>query len=109
MPKFITIGYGDQAGYERTEDDRRFAAHARDAELLANGALIARAGVPVQVRNHGDEGVQTTLGPFMQSDLPIAGFMVIDAADAQAAVQLVATTPCAIAYGVVEVWPLEMA
>ena len=29
MPKFITIGYGDQAGHERTEEDRRFAEHAR--------------------------------------------------------------------------------
>ncbi len=29
MPKFVTIGYGDQVGYDRTP-----AAQARDAALL---------------------------------------------------------------------------
>jgi len=28
MAKFITIGYGDQAGYNRTSKDVRDAAHA---------------------------------------------------------------------------------
>jgi hypothetical protein len=43
----------------------------------------------------------------MRSDLPIAGFAVIDAANMDEAVALVAKTPCAVAHGVVEVWPLE--
>ena len=44
----------------------------------------------------------------MQSELPVAGFMVVEAANADEAVQLVAGTPCAVAFGVVEVWPLVM-
>lgn len=28
MPKFMTIGYGDQVGYERIDEDVRNAAHA---------------------------------------------------------------------------------
>ncbi len=44
----------------------------------------------------------------MRSDLPIAGFAVIEASDAEEAVKLPAKTPSAIAYGVVEVWPLTM-
>ena len=28
MPKFITIGYGDREGYDRTDADVRDAAHA---------------------------------------------------------------------------------
>lgn len=108
MPKFLTIGYGDQAGYDRTGEDLRNAAHAHDAELLASGALMGRAGSPMQVRNHDGKGVETEAGAFMQSDLPIAGFMVIDAQNVEEAIQLVAKTPCAIAYGVVEVWPLVM-
>ncbi|MGB9112272.1 MAG: hypothetical protein WCF24_06055 [Acidimicrobiales bacterium] len=108
MPKFLTIGYGDQAGYDRTGEEVKNAAHAHDAELLASGALMARAGAPVQVRNHENAGVQTQLVAFMQSELPIAGFMVIEATNADEAIQLVAKTPCAVAYGVVEVWPLVM-
>ncbi len=51
MPKFLTIGYGDQAGYDRTPAAVRDAAHAEDARLKQRGALIGIAGKPVQVRN----------------------------------------------------------
>ena len=107
MPRFITIGYGDEASYQRTDARVRDAAHAHDARMKAGGALIGIAGQPVQVRNPGDRGVQSTPGPFLRSDLPIAGFAVIEAADLAAAIEMVSKTPCAVAYGVVEVWPLD--
>ena len=107
MAKFITVGYGDEAGYKRTESSLRDAAHAQDVRMKAEGALIGVAGKPVQVRNHGDSGVATTAGPFMHSSLPIAGFALIEAKDLQEAIALVSKTPCAVAYGVVEVWPLQ--
>ena len=37
MPKFLTIGYGDQAGYDRTPEAARQAAHAHDAALVRRG------------------------------------------------------------------------
>ena len=107
MPKFLTIGYGDEAGYERTPAAVRDAAHAHDAHLLERGAIIGIAGSPVQVRNAGDQGVQTRAGAFMRSDLPIAGFALIEAANIEEAIAQVAQTPCAVADGVVEVWPLQ--
>jgi len=107
MAKFLTIGYGDSAGYERTDPSVREAAHAHDARLKAAGAVIGVAGVPVQVRNHDHTNFQTTDGAYMRSDLPIAGFAVIEARDLQEAVKLVSETPCAVAQGVVEVWPLQ--
>ena len=107
VPRFLTIGYGDQAGYEQTEESVKAAAHEHDSWLVARGATIGRAGPPIQVRNHGALGVQTQSGAFLRSDLPIAGFALIDATDADEAVRLVAGTPCAVANGVVEVWPLS--
>lgn len=107
MPKFITIGYGDEAGYERTPREVRDAAHAHDERLVADGVLMGIAGEPVQVRNTEAAGVTTTQSPFMQSDLPVAGFAVIEAASLDDAVEIVAGTPCAVAHGVVEVWPLR--
>jgi hypothetical protein len=107
MPKFITIGYGDRAGYDRTDSSVREAAHEQDAELQASGALMGVAGNPVQVRNHDAAGVRTNAGAFMRSDLPVAGFAVIEAATLEEAADLVSGTPCAVAHGVVEVWPLE--
>ena len=77
MPKFVTIGYGDRAGYDRTDPTIRDAAHRHDERLLAEGALMGIADQPVQVRNHDGAGVGTNEGPFMRSNLPIAGFASI--------------------------------
>ncbi|MCY1225796.1 YciI family protein [Achromobacter veterisilvae] len=106
MPKFVTIGYGDQEGYDRTPAAIRNAAHAHDAKLQNDGVLMGIAGKPVQVRNHDAVRVETTNGPFMKSPLPIAGFAIIEAADMAEAIDMVSRTPCAVAHGVVEVWPL---
>jgi hypothetical protein len=79
MPKFLTIGYGDEAGYDRTPAPIRDAAHDHDERLREAGAIVGTAGAPVQVRN-----------PEGHED----------------AIDQVAQTPCAVAYGVVEIWPL---
>jgi hypothetical protein len=107
MPRFVTIGYGDRAGYDDTDQAVRDAAHEHDARLQADGALMGIAGAPVQVRNHDAAGLRTSAGPFMRSDLPLAGFAIIEAATLDEAVELVSGSPCAVAQGIVEVWPLE--
>jgi hypothetical protein len=106
MATFVTVGYGDASGYERAGPELRTAAHASDALLVERGAIVGMAGAPVQVRNHGGNGARTEDGPYLQSDLPLAGFALIEAGSLEEAVDLVAETPCAVAYGVVEVWPL---
>lgn len=107
MPRFVTIGYADRAGYDRTDPAIRDAAHQHDERLRAEGALIGLVGPPVQVRNHDGAGVDTSAGSFLRSDLPIAGFAVIEAPTLEGAVSLVSKSPCAVAHGVVEVWPLK--
>ncbi len=107
MPKFITIGYGDREGYDRTDAAVRDAAHAHDAQLLKAGVLMGIACSPVQVRNTDAKGIETKAGPFMSCSLPVAGFAVIEAPTLADAVKLVSQTPCAVAHGVVEVWPLK--
>ena len=58
MPKFITIGYGDQAGYDRTPQSVRDAAHEQDARLRSEGALMGIAGTDTGTQSkcswHGD-------------------------------------------------------
>ena len=107
VAKFVTIGYGDRAGYDRTAAAVREGAHAHDARLQKDGVLMGMAGTPVQVRNPDAAGTKTTNGPFMSSPLPVAGFAIIEAATLAEAIELVSRTPCAVAHGVVEVWPLE--
>jgi hypothetical protein len=107
VAKFVTVGYGDQAGYEQTDQAVRDAAHAHDARLREHGVDMGMAGSPVQVRNHDAAGVSTQDGPFMSSALPLAGFAIIEAATLEDAIAIVSRMPCAVAHGVVEVWPLQ--
>ena len=109
MPKFVTIGHGDQQGYDRTPAAIRDAAHAHDARLQKNGVLMGVAGAPVQVRNPDAAQIETTNGPFMTSSLPLAGFAIIEAVNLAEAMDIVSRTPCAVMHGVVEVWPLRQA
>ena len=107
MATFVTIGYGDQAGYDRTDEAVRDAAHAHDARLKQDGVEMGIAKAPVQVRNTDAAGVTTENGPFMSSALPVAGFAIVEAATLADAIEIVSRTPCAFANGVVEVWPLQ--
>ena len=86
MPKFVTIGYGDRKGYDRTDAAVRDAAHAHDARLREAGVIMGIAGAPVQVRNPDAGKIETKIGPFMTSSLPVAGFAVIEAANLAEAV-----------------------
>ena len=54
------------------------------------GAIVGTAGAPVQVRNHDGNRTETEDGPYLKSDLPIAGFALIEASSAEEAVALVA-------------------
>lgn len=54
MPESITIGYGDAAGYSRTDAGIRDAAHAHDDRHRGEGVEIGIAGLPDQVRHHED-------------------------------------------------------
>jgi hypothetical protein len=109
MPKFLAIGYGDRDGYDRTDATVRDAAHAHDARLRKAGVLMGAAGTPVQVRNTNAKNIETKTGAFMSCSLPVAGFAIIEAATLEDAINLASQTPCAVAYGVVEVWPLKEA
>ncbi|KPH06207.1 transcription initiation protein (plasmid) [Rhizobium acidisoli] len=109
MPKYLTIGYGDQIGYDRTAPALRDAAHAHDQQLRDRGAIMGIAGSPVQVRNHDGVKVEISKGSFLTAALPLAGFALIEAESLEEAIEIVSKAPCAVAQGVVEVWPLEQA
>ncbi|MEE4208545.1 MAG: hypothetical protein V2I43_04675 [Parvularcula sp.] len=108
MATFLTIGYGNRKGYDAAPQAAKVAAHRQDAALLAEGAIIGIAGSPLQVRNLHGSGTAIMKGAFMSSDLPIAGFSLIEASDLDDAIKKVAGVPCAVTDGVVEIWPLEM-
>ena len=107
MPGFLTIGYGDQASYDGTPRAQRDAAHEHDARLVADGAIAGVLGDPVRVTNTHNTGTVAEKGAYLQSALPVAGFALIEADSLDDAIAKVAQTPCAVASGVVEVWPIR--
>ena len=109
MPTFLTIGYGSAEGYEATAQEERDKAHAHDRWLASQGALVAAVGTPTQVRNPEGAELSTAPGAYMHADLPLVGFALLDATSLDEAIERVATTPCAVAHGVVEVWPIVKA
>lgn len=78
MALFITIGYGDQDGYDRTPEGVRDAAHAHDERLKKAGVRMGIAGEPMQVRNPDGTGARARFGAFSKADLPVAGFGIIE-------------------------------
>ena len=60
----------------------------------------------MQVRNHDGWGTEVDEAPYLTSELPVAGFALIEAESLDEAIELAAGTPCAVAHGVVEVWPI---
>jgi hypothetical protein len=107
MPRYLTIGYGERAGYDNTPQGQRDAAHEHDAQLVRDGAVTAVMLPPVRVTNRHDQGTEVASGAYMRSDMPVAGFSLIEAPSLDEAIAMVSKTPCAVADGVVEVWPLE--
>ena len=58
MPKFMTIGYGDQAGYDKPQST--YGTPPMPMTMLKRrGAMLGIAGPPVQVRNPDASGTET--------------------------------------------------
>jgi hypothetical protein len=86
--------------------------HSRCAAL--SGIKLNRGDGVSSKRSGSSAGEFTFTDRLLQrasrhASLPVADLAVIEAANLAEAVTIVSKTPCAVAHGVVEVWPLEEA
>ena len=81
--------------------DEASAEHDRLTEqgILAEALVLPNEAVTIRIRNRK---LRKTDGPFMESKEVLAGFVLIEAADMDAAIAMAATNPMAKA-GAVEV------
>jgi hypothetical protein len=104
--RFLVLAYGD-------EKDWKALSKQEQDELLAQDEVLRRRGDVVEAVERGvtvrawDRTPSVTPGRFSQSQVPLAGFGVIDARDLEEAISLVSKTPCAVAKGAVEIWPVR--
>ncbi|WIX76230.1 YciI family protein [Amycolatopsis carbonis] len=97
------------AGEEPTEEQKIAGCGGWSDDLLARGILVGGGGLhppatATTVRVRGGD-VLLTDGPFAESKEQIGGFVMIDCADLDEAVEIASSHPAA-AYGTIEVRPM---
>jgi hypothetical protein len=106
--KYLCLAYGDEQDWKALTKSEQDELLAQDEVLRRRGDLVAAVQPTATTVRAWDGTPATTDGAFADSRLPLAGFSIIEAADLNEAVGLVARTPCARAKGAVEVRPIAV-
>jgi hypothetical protein len=104
--KFLCLAYGAEKDWLALTKAQQEELLAQDEVLRRRGDFLAAVETTVTTVTAWNGSPTTTSGSFARSSAPLAGFSIIEAADLDEAVQLVANTPCARAKGAVEIRPL---
>ena len=104
--KFLCLAYGDEKDWKALSKREQEELLAQDEVIRKRGALMAAVEPKVTTVRAWDGTPTTTDGPFADARAPLAGFSIIEAADLDEVVRLVAGTPCARAKGAIEIRPI---
>jgi len=106
--KFLCLAYGSEHDWRALPRDEQDALLAQDEVLRRRGDVVAAVEPKNATTVRAWDGTPSiTEGPFAHSIVPLAGFGIIEAADLNEAIALVARTPCARAKGAVELRPIH--
>jgi hypothetical protein len=104
--KFLCLAYGDEKDWKALAKSEQDELLAQDEVLRQRGDIVA-ALQPAATTVRAWDGTATTAdAAFCKASPPLVGFGIIEAADLNEAIQLVARTPCARAKGAVELRPI---
>ena len=104
--KYLCLAYGSEEDWNALTPAEQRALLAQDEVVRERGALMAAVRPEVSTVRAPDGTPTVTDGPFAGSRVPLAGFSLIEAADVDEVVRLVADTPCARAGGAIEIRPI---
>lgn len=105
--KFLCLAYGAEKDWLDLTKQEQEDLLAQDQVLRDRGALMAAVETSVTTVTAWDGTPTTSNSSFAKSDIPLAGFSIIEAVDIEEAIRLVANTPCARAKGAIEIRPLK--
>ncbi len=106
--KYLVLAYGHERDWQALSKREQDELLAQDQVLRDRGDLVAALEGPATTVRAWDGSPLASEGPFGVAPLPLAGFGIIEAADLEEAVRLVAGTPCAQARGAVELRPVAV-
>jgi hypothetical protein len=104
--KYLCLAYGAEQDWKALPKSEQDALLAQDEVLRQRGAIVAAVQNAVTTVRAWRGAPSTSSEAFTQSRAPLAGFCIIDAANLDEVVRLVAGTPCARAKGAIEVRPI---
>jgi hypothetical protein len=106
--KYLCLAYGSEEDWKELSEEEQNALLAQDDVLRDRGDLVAAVGLQVTTVRAWDGAPAMSEGPLTGTKLPLAGFGIVEAADLNEAVRLIADTPCARAKGAVEIRPITI-
>lgn len=101
--KYLCLAYGDEVGWTGLSEKERKDALAQDKVIQERGNLVSAVQPAMTAVRNWDNKLQVTEGIEETHGLPLAGFSIIEAANVEEVINLVADTPCARANGVIEI------
>ena len=104
--KYLCLAYGDEKDWNVLTKKEKDEMLAQDEVVRKRGALMAAVQTTTTTVRAWDGDPITTDGAFADSKAPLAGFSIIEAADLDEVIRLVAGTPCARAKGAIEIRPI---
>lgn len=105
--KYLCLAYGSGNDWKELSEQEQQSLLAQDEVLLKRGDFVTAVEPSVTTVTNWEGQLNTNDEPFAKSDAPMAGFYIIEAANLDEAIELIANTPCARARGAVEIRPLS--
>ena len=105
--KFLCLAYGAEKDWNALSKEEQGTLLAQDEALRKRGVLMAAVKTEVTTVRAWDGKPSADNGAYAESNVPLAGFSIIEAADLNEVIQLVAKTPCARAKGAIEIRPIS--
>jgi hypothetical protein len=104
--KYLCLAYGAEKDWRALTKDDQEGLLAQDEVIRNRGALMAAVETNVVTVRAWSGAAEITESGFAELQTPLAGFSIIEAADLNEVIELVAKTPCARARGAIEIRPI---
>jgi hypothetical protein len=100
---YLCLAYGAEADWKALNEKEQNELLAQDKIIQERGALMAAVEPAVTTVRAWEGKAVVAEGSFAPLDAPLAGFSVIEAADIDEVIRLVADTPCTRERGAIEI------